>query len=116
VFQGVACQGRLDRRPTPPSTDDGALCLTRCLAPGPLCATTAHPPDGEQLKRIDARASRLASIIHGESSALNDKKEMLSLGNAVVNRARAWGGKTIEQMLASDPNDTQVIKGVRAYA
>jgi hypothetical protein len=68
------------------------------------------------LKRIDAQERRLAAIIHGESSALNDKNEMLSLGYAVVNRARAWGGKTIEQMLAADPNDTHEIKGGRAYA
>jgi hypothetical protein len=113
---GRRLSGPLGSETNSPLMDDGTLCLTRCPAPGPLCATTAHPPDGGQLKRTDARASRLASIIHGETSAPNDKKEMLSLGNAVVNRALAPGGKTIEQLLASDPNDTQVIKGVRAYA
>lgn len=109
--------GPLGSETNSPLIDEGTLCLARSRTPGPLCATTAPPPNAGLLKRIDAQERRLAAIIHGESSALNDKNEMLSLGYAVVNRAKAWGGKSIEQMLTADPNYTYVIKdGSPRYA
>lgn len=59
---------------------------------------------------IDAQTRKLAAIAYGESSGANDPNEIGAIAWAVANRARAWGGKTIEEMLTADPNYTYVVK------
>lgn len=59
---------------------------------------------------MDAQTRKLAAIAYGESSGANDPKEIGAIAWAVANRARAWGGKTIEEMLTADPNYTYVVK------
>lgn len=59
---------------------------------------------------LDAQTRKLAAIAYGESSAANDANEIGGIAWAVANRARAWGGKTLDQMLTADPNYTYVVK------
>lgn len=59
---------------------------------------------------IDAQTRKLAAIAYGESSVANDPNEIGAIAWAVANRARAWGGKTIDEMLTADPNYTYVVK------
>jgi hypothetical protein len=49
---------------------------------------------------------RLAAIAYGEASPANNPDEMGGIAWATANRARAWGNKTIEQMVQKDPNYT----------
>lgn len=49
---------------------------------------------------------RLAAIAYGEASPANNPDEMGGIAWAVANRARAWGNKSIEQMVRKDPNYT----------
>ena len=57
---------------------------------------------------IDAQTRKLAAIAYGEASTANVPNEIAAIAWAVANRARAWGNKTIDQMLASDPNYTML--------
>jgi len=59
---------------------------------------------------IDAQTRKLAAIAYGEASGANDPNEIGGIAWAVANRARAWGNKTIDQMLAADPNYTYAVK------
>ena len=59
---------------------------------------------------IDAQTRKLAAIAYGESSGANYPNEIGAIAWAVANRARAWGGKTIDKMLTADPNYTYVVK------
>lgn len=59
---------------------------------------------------LDAQTRKLAAIAYGESSAANDANEIGGIAWAVANRARAWGGKTLDQMLTADSNYTYVVK------
>lgn len=62
------------------------------------------------MSELDANTKKLAAIAYGESSSLNDPDEIGGIAFAVANRARAWGGKTVEQLLQADHNYTYVIK------
>lgn len=65
---------------------------------------------------IDAQTKKLAAIAYGEASDANDTNEIGGIAWAVANRARAWGGKTVDQLLAADPNYTYAVKdGNRRY-
>lgn len=59
---------------------------------------------------IDAQTRKLAAIAYGEASTANVPNEIAAIAWAVANRARVWGNKTIDQMLASDPNYTYAVK------
>ena len=59
---------------------------------------------------IDAQTRKLAAIAYGESSGANDPNDMAGIAWAVANIARAWGGKTIYEMISADPNYTYVVK------
>ena len=59
---------------------------------------------------IDAQARRLAAVAYGEASGANDPNEIGGIAWAVANRAKAWGNKTIDQLLATDPNYTYAVK------
>jgi hypothetical protein len=54
---------------------------------------------------------RLAAIAYGEASTLNDVDEMTAIAFAFANRARAWGGKSVDEVIAADPNYTYAIDG-----
>ncbi|MCB5194995.1 hypothetical protein [Deefgea salmonis] len=66
---------------------------------------------------LDAQTRKLAAIAYGEASGANDPNEIGGIAWAVANRARAWGGKTIDGLLAADPNYTYAVKdGNQRYA
>lgn len=58
---------------------------------------------------IDAQVRKLAAIAYGEASTADDPDEIASIAWAVANRAVAWGHKTIDQLVAADPNYTYVV-------
>lgn len=58
---------------------------------------------------IDEQTRRLAAIAYGEASTANVKDEISAIAWTVANRARAWGGKTIDELLKADPNYTYVV-------
>ena len=60
--------------------------------------------------RIDPQTRKLAAIAYGEASTANDPNEIGGIAWSVANRARAWDNKTLEQMLAADPNYTYAVK------
>jgi hypothetical protein len=47
----------------------------------------------------------------GEGSTLNDVEEITAIAFAFANRARAWGGKTVDEVIAADPSYTYAIDG-----
>lgn len=53
----------------------------------------------------------LAAIAFGESSTSNDSEEIGGIAFAVANRCRAWGGKTITEIKAYDPNYSYAWNG-----
>ena len=55
---------------------------------------------------ISAEARKLAAIAYGEASTLNDAEEIGAIAFAVANRARAWGGKSVDELLEADRNYT----------
>jgi hypothetical protein len=59
---------------------------------------------------IDSNTKKLAAIAYGEASAANDPIEIGGIAFAVANRARAWGNKTISELLLADPNYTYAVK------
>lgn len=58
---------------------------------------------------IDAQTKKLAAIAYGEASSGNEPSEIAGIAWAVANRARAWGSKTVDQLLAVDPNYTYAV-------
>lgn len=58
----------------------------------------------------DAQTRRLAAIAYGEASGADDPNEIGGIAWAVANRARAWGNKTVDQLLVADPNYTYAVK------
>jgi len=66
---------------------------------------------------IDAQTRKLAAIAYGEAGVKDDAADLVGIAWAVANRARAWDGKTIEELLKADPNYTYAIKdGNARYA
>lgn len=63
------------------------------------------------MSEIDRNIKRLAAIAYGEGSTLNDVDEITAIAFAFANRARAWGGKTVDEVIAADPNYTYAIDG-----
>lgn len=59
---------------------------------------------------IDAQTRKLAAIAYGESSGANGPNEMGGIAWAVANRARAWGGKTIDEMISADSGMALALK------
>ena len=60
--------------------------------------------------KLDDQVRLLAAIAYGEASTLDDENEVLGIAFAVTNRARAWSNKTVEELLAADPNYTYAAK------
>lgn len=60
---------------------------------------------------IDANTRLLAAIAYGEGSTDNIRDELAGIAYAVVNRANAWGGKTVIEIVAADPNYTYAANG-----
>ncbi|QPF75896.1 hypothetical protein G8A07_25255 [Roseateles sp. DAIF2] len=52
----------------------------------------------------------MAAIAYGEASTSNVSDEIGGIAFAVANRCRAWGGKTVDELLAADPNYTYAVK------
>ena len=48
------------------------------------------------MSEIDRNIKRRAAIAYGEGSTLNDVDEITAIAFAFANRARAWGGKTVD--------------------
>jgi hypothetical protein len=63
------------------------------------------------MSEVDFNIRKLAAIAYGEASTLNDPDEIAAIAFAVANRARAWGGKTVTQLIAADPNYTYAVNG-----
>jgi hypothetical protein len=63
------------------------------------------------MSELDPNIKRLAAIAYGEGSTLNDVDEITAIAFAFANRARAWGGKTVDELIAADPNYTYAIDG-----
>jgi hypothetical protein len=61
------------------------------------------------MSQLDENTKKLAAIAYGEASTLNLPAEIGGIAFAVANRARAWGGKTVNQLLLADPNYTYAI-------
>ncbi|WP_426197293.1 hypothetical protein [Massilia sp. DWR3-1-1] len=59
---------------------------------------------------IDPQTKKLAAIAYGEASAANDPDEIAGIAFAVANRARAWNGKSLDELLSADPNYTYAVK------
>ena len=59
--------------------------------------------------KISAETRKLAAIAYGEASTLNDEKEIGGIAFAVANRARAWGRKSVDELLKADPNYTYAV-------
>jgi hypothetical protein len=60
---------------------------------------------------IDSEVRLLAAIAYGEASTDDDSEEVLGIAYAVTNRARAWGGKKISDLLKADRNYTYAANG-----
>ncbi|MBR7630435.1 hypothetical protein KAT72_15760 [Aeromonas popoffii] len=58
---------------------------------------------------IDKQTRQLAAIAYGEASTANVKDEISAIAWAVANRARAWDGKTVDELLKADPNYTYAV-------
>ena len=58
---------------------------------------------------IDAQTRKLAAIAFGEASTDNVSNEIGGIAFAVANRARAWGHKTVEELLTADKNYTYAV-------
>ncbi|CAN0617656.1 conserved protein of unknown function [Burkholderia multivorans] len=56
----------------------------------------------------------LAAIAYGEGSTANDSQEIGGIAFAVANRCRAWGGKTVSELRAADPNYSYAWDGSNA--
>jgi hypothetical protein len=63
------------------------------------------------MSELDFNIKKLAAIAYGEASTLNDPDEIGAIAFAVANRARAWGNKTVTELIAADPNYTYAING-----
>lgn len=61
------------------------------------------------MTQLDENTQKLAAIAYGEASGLNDPNEIGGIAFAVANRARAWGNKTVNELLAADPNYTYAV-------
>jgi hypothetical protein len=79
------------------------MCRSRSPTPGPLCISN-------QPRTLDAQTRKLAAIAYGEASTANDADEIGGIAFAVANRARRWDHKTVDQLLAADPNYTYAVK------
>jgi hypothetical protein len=53
---------------------------------------------------ISLEVRLLAAVAYGEASPANDSEEIGGIAFAVANRCRAWNGKTVSELRASDPN------------
>ena len=56
----------------------------------------------------------LAALAYGEASTANDPDEIGGIAFAVVNRCRAWCGKTVTALKAADPNYAYAWDGSNA--
>lgn len=63
------------------------------------------------MDKLDPNLKRLAAIAFGEASTENIEDEIAGIAFAVANRARAWGNKTVDELLQADPNYTYAING-----
>ncbi|MCX7219124.1 MAG: hypothetical protein NTY70_09345 [Burkholderiales bacterium] len=62
------------------------------------------------MSEIEENTRKLAAIAYGEASGLNDANEIGAIAFAVANRARAWGNKTVLELLKADTNYTYAVK------
>lgn len=58
---------------------------------------------------IDSNLRQLAAVAFGEAGTSNNSEEMGSIAFAVANRARAWNGKTVEELFQADKNYAYAI-------
>ncbi|MDB5822112.1 MAG: hypothetical protein JWR21_816 [Herminiimonas sp.] len=63
------------------------------------------------MSAVDPNIKRLAAVAFGEASTLNDPDEIAGIAFAVANRARAWGGKTVDELIKADKHYTYAVNG-----
>ncbi|MGN6653445.1 hypothetical protein [Trinickia sp.] len=63
---------------------------------------------------ISQEVRLLAAIAYGEASTANDPQEIGGIAFAVANRCRAWGGKTVSELRAADPDYAYAWDGSNA--
>ena len=63
------------------------------------------------MSELDFNIKKLAAIAYGEASTQNDPDEIAAIAFAVANRARAWGGKTVDELIEADPKYTYAVNG-----
>jgi hypothetical protein len=60
---------------------------------------------------IDSETRLLAAIAYGEGSTADVEDELSGIAHAVANRAKAWGGKKVSEVVRDDPNYTYAANG-----
>lgn len=60
---------------------------------------------------LDHETRLLAAIAYGEGSTSDVELEISGIAHAVVNRAKAWGGRTVSQVIRDEPNYTYAANG-----
>lgn len=65
-----------------------------------------------EIIEVDVRL--LAAVSYGEASVVNNPDEIAAIAFAVANRCRAWGGKTVSELKAADPNYAYAWDGSNA--
>lgn len=63
---------------------------------------------------ISQEVRLLAAIAYGEASTANDSQEIGGIAFATANRCRAWGGKSVTELRAADPNYSFAWNGSNA--
>ncbi len=63
------------------------------------------------MSAVDSNIKKLAAVAFGEASTLNDPDEIAGIAFAIANRARAWGGKTVDELIKADKHYTYAING-----
>lgn len=91
--------------------DEGTLCMCLSMPPTPVGLRKPAP------RPLTAHERKLAAIAYGEASTANVADEIRGIAFAVANRCRAWGHKTVDQLLKADPNYTYAVSdGNQRYA
>lgn len=63
------------------------------------------------VSEVSEEVRLLAAIAFGEASTEDHPDEIAGIAHAAANRAKAWGGKSIQGLLNADPNYTYAANG-----
>lgn len=59
---------------------------------------------------IDSETRLLAAIAYGEGSTGDVENELAGMAHAVANRAKAWNGRKVSEVIRDDPHYTYAVK------